>query len=268
MVEIEIDWTKSVGENASIYFERAKKLKKKLEGAKQALAEAKEKLKKLEEEFAKKIEKERKEKRAKKEKKKEWYEKFRWFFSSKGFLCIGGRDATTNEIVIKKYTEKDDIVFHADFSGAPFFVVKSQGKKIDKQSIEECGIAAGSFSKAWRLGLSYVDVYFVKPEQVSKKAKAGEYLTKGAFMIYGKKNHMKVELKLAVGCADGKVISGPVEAVAKQTKNYAVIIPGNEKPSSVAKEIKKKLKCDADLDEIIRMLPPGESKIVKFVKEK
>ena len=264
MVEIEIDWTKSVGENASIYFERTKKLKKKLEGAKRALAEAKEKLKKL----AQKIEKERKEKRTKKERKKEWYEKFRWFFSSQGFLCIGGRDATTNEIVIKKYTEKDDLVFHADFSGAPFFVVKSQGKKIDKQSIEECGIAAGSFSKAWRLGLSYVDVYFVRPEQVSKKTKAGEYLTKGAFMIYGKKNYMKVELKLAVSCAEGKVISGPVEAVAKQTKNYAVIIPGNEKPSAIAKEIKKNLKCDADLDEIIRMLPPGESKIVKFVKEK
>ena len=264
MVEIEIDWTKSVGENASIYFERAKKLKKKLEGAKRALAEAKEKLKKL----AQKIEREKREKETKKERKKEWYEKFRWFFSSNGFLCIGGRDATTNEIVIKKYTEKDDLVFHADFSGAPFFVVKSQGKKIDKQSIEECGIAAGSFSKAWRLGLSYVDVYFVKPEQVSKKTKAGEYLTKGAFMIYGKKNYMKVELKLAVGCAGGKVISGPVEAVAKQTKNYAVIIPGNEKPSAIAKEIKKKLKCDADLDEIIRMLPPGESKIVKFVKWK
>ena len=29
---------------------------------------------------------------------KEWYEKFRWFYSSEGFLCIGGRDSTTNDI--------------------------------------------------------------------------------------------------------------------------------------------------------------------------
>ena len=30
------------------------------------------------------------------------YMKFRWFISSDGFLCLGGRDATSNEIIIKK----------------------------------------------------------------------------------------------------------------------------------------------------------------------
>jgi len=46
---------------------------------------------------------------------KEWYEKFRWFISSDDFLILGGRDATSNEIVIKKHTEKNDLVFHRPF---------------------------------------------------------------------------------------------------------------------------------------------------------
>ena len=38
--------------------------------------------------------------------KKEWYDKFLWFFSSEGFLCIAGRDAATNEVVVKKAYRK------------------------------------------------------------------------------------------------------------------------------------------------------------------
>ena len=63
------------------------------------------------------------EKRVKIERK--WYEKFRWFESSDGFLVIGGRDATSNEIVVKKHVEPNDVVFHADVQGAPFFVIKN-----------------------------------------------------------------------------------------------------------------------------------------------
>ena len=65
-MEIEIDLNKSVEENAGIYFEKAKKLKKKLKGAGEALAESKKKLDKLMKEEEKFFEKE-----AKKEKKEE-----------------------------------------------------------------------------------------------------------------------------------------------------------------------------------------------------
>jgi len=55
-----------------------------------------------------------------KKRKREWFEKFRWFYSSEGFLVVGGRDATTNEILIKKHTDKDDLVFHTDAINAIF----------------------------------------------------------------------------------------------------------------------------------------------------
>ena len=43
------------------------------------------------------------EKKIKASKKKEWFEIFRWFYTSEGFFVIGGRDATTNDIIIKKH---------------------------------------------------------------------------------------------------------------------------------------------------------------------
>ena len=47
-----------------------------------------------------------KEKKLERKKSREWFEKFHWFYTSEGFLCIGGRDSTSNEIIIKKHTDK------------------------------------------------------------------------------------------------------------------------------------------------------------------
>jgi len=250
LAKIEIDLNKSIEENAGRYFDRAKKAKKKKQGAGEALEKS---LKKLE-----KIKKERpaeKEKTKKKDVKREWYEKFRWFISSEGFLCIGGRDATSNEIVIKKHTEKHDIVFHTDMAGSPFFVVKTKGKKVGKATLEEAAQATASYSRAWRLGVAVLDVFYVKPEQVSKKTKSGEYMPKGAFMIYGKTTYLRPELRLAVGIKDGRIIAGPVGAVKKNADKYVIIEQGREKASALAKKIKAKI--GGELDDIIRMLPAG-----------
>ena len=37
---------------------------------------------------------------------KNWYERYRWFFTSDGFLVIGGRDAASNSAVSKKTPRK------------------------------------------------------------------------------------------------------------------------------------------------------------------
>ena len=127
MTRLTLDLMKSIDENAAVYFERAKKVKKKIEGAEKALEINLKKLKELEAKRDKFLEKSKKEKS---DRKKEWYEKFRWFTSSEGFLIIGGRDATSNEIVIKKHTDTNDLVFHTDMAGSPFFWVKTEGKHL------------------------------------------------------------------------------------------------------------------------------------------
>ncbi|MBR9700729.1 DUF814 domain-containing protein, partial [Candidatus Woesearchaeota archaeon] len=203
-MRIILDSKLSVEKNAARYFERAKKAKKKLKGAMKAIAIAEERLKKPE--------KKQVQKPQKVERKKEWFEHFRWFYSSDGMLCIGGRDATTNETVIKKHTEQGDLVFHTDMAGSPFIVVKAESKEISTQTKEEAAVFTGSFSRAWKQGLGYIDVFYVKPDQVTKQAQAGEFLGKGAFMIRGHTEYLKPELELCMGrLPDGKIM------VAKQS---------------------------------------------------
>lgn len=259
-MEIEIDLNKSVDENAGIYFNAAKKAKKKLHGAKIALEESKKKLVLLQQE-EQQFWRQEEQKKQQTERKREWYEKFHWFISSEGYLCIGGRDATSNEVLIKKHLEQNDLVFHTEMPGSPFFIIKD-GQKAVTATVEETAQAAAIYSRAWKLGHTLADVFYVLPEQVTKQAQSGEYLSKGSFMVYGKKTHLQASLQCAIGLLDGKIIGGPVNAIKKQTNNFWTIIPGEEKKSDLAKKIKAKLN-GGELDDIISFLPAGEGTIKK-----
>lgn len=271
MVNVVLDVRKSIEANAAVYFEKAKKARKKVEGATAALERTEMKLQhllSLQEEEKKKLSAQSEVKKAAASRQGErlWFEKFRWFVSSEGFLCIGGRDASTNEIIIKKHADSSDIVFHTELSGSPFFIVKKDSnpsKVIGAATIEEAAIATASYSRAWKAGLQSVEVYWVKPEQVTKEAKSGEYLSKGGFMIYGRKNSMHSRVELAIGVTgDGKVVGGPLTAVSASCLKSVRITQGDVKPSDAAKKIERILGLAGYLDEIIRALPAGEFKVL------
>ena len=87
-----------------------------------------------------------------------WFEKFRWFILPEEILVIGGRDAQSNVNIIKKYAKQNDLVFHSDIVGSPFFIIKDG---ISEISIAEIATATASFSRAWKTQTS-VNVYYVK----------------------------------------------------------------------------------------------------------
>lgn len=282
-MEIILDLKKTIEQNASDYFEKSKKEKKKAEGARIAVEKAKKKLEVLQAKEALKKSKEEKSKEEKESKaaSKKWYHKFRWFITSDDFLVIGGRDATTNEIVIKKHTDKNDVVFHTEMPASPFVVIKTEGKKVSETALKEAGEFTASYSSAWKRGLSSTEVFYVNPDQVSKEAKSGEFIGRGAFMIYGKKQVVNVMMNLAIGMRIVKeqeeeqeeqeeenkeknqgqmrqskeIMAGPLSAVKKHCEKTVVIVQGDEKNSDVAKKIQKKI--GGELDEIIRVLPQG-----------
>jgi predicted ribosome quality control (RQC) complex YloA/Tae2 family protein len=234
----------SAQNNASEYYEMAKKAQKKIAGTRKAIEKTKEQIDRARLQETEKVQ--RVSELPPVSRKREWYEKFRWFYSSEGFLVVGGRDATTNEIIIKKHVEPNDVVFHAEVRGAPFVLVKTQGATPSEQSIKEAAQFAASHSHAWKGGYGAVDVYWVQPEQVSKTPPSGEYLPKGSFMIHGTKNYVKgAILEVAVGLKKEKgnyrLIGGPTEAIAHQTGIYIELVPGKESSGSLAKEIRKKL---------------------------
>jgi predicted ribosome quality control (RQC) complex YloA/Tae2 family protein len=262
--DIEVDFTISPVENAQMYYERAKKYKKKIETVQQKIKETKEKLKECE---VRKTEATKEVKiLPKKKPKKRWYEKFRWSLTSEGFLVVAGKDATQNEVLYKKYLEPDDIVLHADIHGAPLTIVKSQGKDITPLAVREAAEIAAAYSSAWKMKLGSVDVYWVRPEQVSKSPPAGQYLPKGSFMIYGEKNYLrKTEVKLAVGVMiseseegrEAKVFAGSVLGARAHCKYFVTVFPGDTPQHELAKQVKLKLlqKAMPEDKELIEKIP-------------
>jgi predicted ribosome quality control (RQC) complex YloA/Tae2 family protein len=202
--------------------------------------------------------------------KKEWYEKFRWFFTTGGKLAIGGRDAQSNTTLIRRHLEEGDSVYHADLFGSPFFVLKG-GKEQNEEEIKEVAKATATFSSAWKTGLGAADAYWVSPDQVSTAGPSGEYLAHGSFAIKGKKNFVtKNPVEVALGVDErGRVVSGPEESIMRVAKAHVAIVPSREKPSDTAKKVLHELGPYADpkvsigVDDVLRMMPAGGGKIIR-----
>jgi predicted ribosome quality control (RQC) complex YloA/Tae2 family protein len=264
----------SIQANADQYYSRSKKAERKLRGAEKTLQETRAKIEEAKNQVS--LAKAAHRPLAKR-RKREWFEKFRWFRSSDGFLVIGGRDATTNELLIKRHMEPHDIVFHAEIVGAPFVIIKTEGKTAPEQTINEAAQLAASYSRAWKEMLGAVNVYWVNPDQVSKTPPSGQFLAKGSFMIRGTKNFVRgVPLRVAVGVKIGDeemlVVGGPVDAIANQTKVYVEVVPGEQKSSQIAKKVRHQLSTkvseelarsvtEIPLEEFQRVIPLGRGKM-------
>jgi predicted ribosome quality control (RQC) complex YloA/Tae2 family protein len=288
--EVYLDINKSIGENASMIYSRGKKARNKLKGTKEAIEKTKKKIEALEKE--KESSEEKIDFLVKKPEKK-WYEGYRWFKSSDGFLVIGGRDASSNEAIFRKYIQSTDLVLHTTFPGSPLVVIKNPEKReISEQTLNEAADFVASYSQAWKENWGVADVFYVDPEQVSKNPPSGEFLPKGSFMIEGKKNFIRnAKTNLAVGLKFikrevnnkeydrvlyPKPIAGPLYPIKDQADLYLELTPSLNGLSKgkLAKKILnlflKKSDTHLDkwikllsLDEIILLLPNGLSKIKK-----
>ena len=261
-----IDPKLTIPENAENYYEKAKKAKRKTKGALIAIENTKKQLEDIK--SKKDIAMENisvPKKRVKKNLK--WYEKLRWFLSSDGHLIVGGRDANSNESIVKKYLDPKDIYLHADIHGASSIAIKLNGDEINDTLLKESGEFAASFSSAWSMGFTSQDVFWVHPEQVTKTPESGEFLAKGSFVIRGHRNYIRgARVKLAIGIVDyeGKrIMAGPIEALEAHCENFVVLKPGFMKKEALAKKIINKINEDdlLTLDDIIRVLPSGKCDI-------
>jgi len=265
--QIDLFLDKSIPQIADLYYEKAKKIRQKYEGVLKAIEKTKEEIGKAQSEvkFVRSV---------KVSRKREWYERFRWFFTSEGFLVIGGRNAKMNEEIVSKYMEKGDLFFHTQVPGAPVTVLK-KGIEAGDESKLEAAVFAATYSSLWKDGKYSGEVYYVLPEQVKRSAKPGEYLPKGSFYIEGKRNYVTATVSCAVGVdlKNLRVFGGPLNAVKKYCDYFVELEIGNESPNeisvkiasklvSIAKEEEKHLvRAIATPDEVMKFLPPGKSRI-------
>lgn len=207
----------------------------------------------------------------------QWYHVYHWIITKNGFLAIGGRSAEQNEKIVRKFMKDKDIFIHADLHGAPVFLVFSEGREVPEEDLRDVAVLAASYSKAWREKLPSVDVFWVYGSQVGTAAPAGQYLPKGSFMIYGKKNYIRnVRLKISVGIQihDEKyyeLVSGPPDLLKSKCRALITLEPGETKPEIIAKEFiellreTKYLIRDLRVDDVIKYIPGNSSIIEKIV---
>lgn len=259
---IEVDF-RSVRNYLESLFEERKKLKEKLEKTLKA------ELPKIE------VEKETEILPIQKEEKRAWYEKFRWFISSDGYLVVSGKDAETNEELIRKYTRDYDLVLHADIHGSPFTVIRNDKKQaIPPQTIYEAAQFTACYSQAWDLNIGIIPVYYVYPNQLVKAN-----LPKGSFLIKGQRNWLeKVKLRLSIGVYEenGRLVifSAPPVAARKKTQYIITLVPGTRSAEELVKEIRKHFESilpvefrqlfeEINDEEIKRLIPFGKGELVR-----
>ncbi|MDG6256136.1 MAG: ribosome rescue protein RqcH [Methanomicrobiaceae archaeon] len=251
----------SLEANVGRYYDQIKKFRRKREGALAAMEQSFE---------------------VKPSKKKEyvflkprWYHRFRWCHTHDGVLLLGGRDASQNEDLVRRYMEGGDTFLHADVHGAGVVLVKGETGHMD-----EAAQFAASYSNAWKAGHFSADVYAARPEQVSKTPEPGEYVSRGSFIVRGERTYFRnVPLGVAIGIQVEPVVAvigGPVSAVAEKAKVWVVLAPGQYSPNDTAKKVLRALRQGLAEDEVRALkrvlnteqvagfVPPGGSDIVEL----
>ena len=275
LIHIQIDYRKSVAENAERAYDKSKKLAQKKQGAIKALQQTKQQIDKIDQQVEKQVQQQENHKQQKKVSERQfWFEQYRWCIATNGNLILGGKDAKSNDQLIKKHLENGDRYAHADIHGAPSCIIKN--KNVDRKTLsipddalqEACTFSA-CYSRGWKQ-FAEVQAYWVLPEQVSKTPQSGEFVPKGAFIIRGKRNYCNCKMQLAIGIIhihdSKKVMGGPVLCIRKWCDPYVIIEPGTIKSSTIAKEIADYL--DVNPSVVQQVLPPGESGIISKIHKK
>ncbi|MDY6765723.1 MAG: ribosome rescue protein RqcH, partial [Halobacteria archaeon] len=283
---IELNIESGVEKNASRLYDEAKEVQEKREGALEAMEERRETLENLKKrrdsESLSEEEGNEEQKRKIKPRGEKWYDRFRWFRTSDGFLVIGGRNADQNDEIYKKYMEKNDLFFHTQAHGGPITVLKTTApdepaKDIDvpDRSKRQAAQFAVSYSSVWEAGHYSGDVYSASPEQVSKTPESGEYIQKGSVVVRGERTYYRdVPVGVAVGLRldeEAGVIGGPPEPIKEKSDYWVELEPGEYSQNDTAVKVYRHLREIADDEKLVRkfaspdkiqmFLPAGKSRI-------
>lgn len=166
-----------------------------------------------------------------------WFERYRWFISSEGAIVVAGRDAATNDLVVKRHLKEGDVYVHADLHGAASVVVKhppAGAPPLSEVTYREAGQWAVAFSKAWRAGLASASAFWAAPDQVSKAGESGEFVARGAWVVRGTHHPIRdLPTELALGTIDyegeTRWTVAPPEAVRRRGTVRVIFTPGEER---------------------------------------
>lgn len=173
-----------------------------------------------------------------------WFEKFFWFVTSDGYLCLAGKDLLQLDMIYFRHVSDNDFVVLLDVEGSLRVFIKNpfKGEDVPPSTLMQASIYALSLSTAWSnkvLTLAWV----VLAAEILKKDVDGTLLQPGEFNVRGKKEYMP-PVQLVMGF--GVYLLGDEETTkkyrTKREEKYA------EHGLSVVMDTKKK-----DLEELAKL---------------
>jgi predicted ribosome quality control (RQC) complex YloA/Tae2 family protein len=117
---------------------------------------------------------------------KKWFERFRYFIK-KDTLIVGGKSRSSNEELLKNYLDKEDLVFHTQARGSPFFLIKGGNRAY----LEFTSTATAFYSKEWKNTKKDIEVMYVKGNQIYKD----KGMNSGTFGVRNDKNVLIIKKK-------------------------------------------------------------------------
>jgi len=92
--------------------------------------------------------------------------KFREKTLESGTKIILGKDAESNEELMKEFKEKPNLILHTAMPGSPFCVIED--KKSDRADIKTAAVYCARYSQDWRDNKSDVEVNVFRGKDVYK----------------------------------------------------------------------------------------------------
>ncbi len=178
------------------------------------------------------------------------YENFRWFFTSKDILVVGGKSDEQNEIALREFSKPEYTVVHTSEPGSPFMIIQSENPS--KTDIEESVVFCACFSKQWKLGKKLIDVDIFKGNQIYKL----RAMKKGTFGVKGEKRQIKVKPELILIIQKGKFRAVPKSIKEKKLAEIKQGKLTKEKAAeAIVKIIKDKFQFPVSKEEIMSAIP-------------
>lgn len=116
---------------------------------------------------------------------KKWFEKFRYELLEEGVI-VGGKDKKTNEELLKKHLKNDDLVFHTEMKGSPFFILKNNKHK---ENIFRAALLTAFYSQDWKKHNNDVNVSYFYGKQVYKR----KGMRIGTFGVNGRRENIIIK---------------------------------------------------------------------------
>ena len=194
-----------------------------------------------------------------------WYQKYHYCYTKNNLLVICGKNADQNEEIVKKRMNDSDIYFHSDTPGCgSCIVVNPQKVDLTPNDLELVGTFTICMSNSWTIQTTDKS-FWVYGSQVSKTPPTGEYISKGSFIITGKRNYLSLsQLELGLYIYNNELIITPYKHTIEYTKTRIKIIPAKTKQKRKLNinRVLSKLNLDSKYYDYVDMIIPNNSKMV------